>query len=71
MRLKAWRQVLELVAGLDLAADVQLAGGDGVGDLLEVLDRLDDDVADDEVAAAHDEQGGDQGGARCSRARLM
>ena len=61
MRLKAWRQVLELVAGLDLAADVQLAGGDGVGDFLEVLDRLDDDVADDEVAAGHDEEGGADG----------
>ena len=55
-------EVLELVAGLDLAADVQLAGGDGVADLLEVLDRLDDDVADDEVAAGHDEQRGDEGG---------
>ncbi len=31
-------------------------GRDGVGDLLQVLDRLDDDVADDEVAAGHDEQ---------------
>ena len=55
-------QVLELVAGLDLAAHVQLAGRDGVADLLQVLDRLDDDVADDEVAAGHDEQGRHQGG---------
>src|SRR5262249_39039948 len=54
-------EILELVAGLDLAADIQFAGADGVGNLLEVLDRLDDDVADDEVAAAHDQQSGDQG----------
>src|SRR5262249_24038929 len=37
-------------------------GADGVADLLEVLDRLDDDVADDDPAAGHGEQGGDQGG---------
>ena len=48
-------EILEFVAGLDLAADVQFSGRDGVGNLLEMLDRLDDDVADDEVAAAHDE----------------
>ena len=51
-------QVLELVAGLDFAADIELAGGDGVGDFLQMLDRLDDDVADDDPAADHDEHGG-------------
>ena len=47
IRLKACDELLELVAGLDLAADGQLAGGDRVGDVAEVLDRLDDHVADD------------------------
>ncbi len=61
-------EVLELVAGLDLAADVQFAGGDGVADLLEVLDRLDDHVAHDEVTAGHDEQGRHQGGGDQHRA---
>ena len=61
MRLKAWREVLELVAGLDLAADVQLARRDGVGDVLQVLDRLDDDVADDDVRGHHDQDRRDQG----------
>ena len=55
-------EVLELVAGLDLAADVQFAGGDGVADFLEVLDRLDDHVSHNEVTAGHDEQGRHQGG---------
>ncbi len=55
-------EVLELVAGLDFAADVELAGGDGVGDFLEVLDRLDDDVAHDDPAADHDEDGRGEGG---------
>ena len=55
-------EVLELVAGLDLAAHVQLAGADGVADFLQMLDRLDDDVADDEVAAGHDEEGRAEGG---------
>ena len=41
-------EVFEFVAGLNFAADIDFAGGDGVADLLEVLHRLDDDVAHDE-----------------------
>ena len=59
--IESMAQILEFVAGLDLAADVELPGRDGVADLLEMLDRLDDDVADDDLAAGHDEQGGHQG----------
>ena len=62
------RELFELVAGLDLAADVEPAGGDGVGDVAQVLDRLDDHVADDRVRRKHrhdrrDQRGGDQHGA--------
>ena len=61
------RELLELVAGLDLAADVQPAGGDRVGDVAEVLDRLDDHVPDDHQRRDHrqdrrDHRGGDQHG---------
>ena len=56
------RKLFELVAGLDLAADVQAAGGDRVGDVAEVLDRLDDHVADDRVRRKHRQDRRDQGG---------
>ena len=61
MRLKAWLRSSNSSPVWISLRHVQLAGGDGVADLLEVLDRLDDHVADDEIAAAHDQQGGDQG----------
>jgi hypothetical protein len=54
------RELLELVAGLDLAADREPAGGDRVGDIAEVLDRLDDHVADDHVRRDHRQHRGDQ-----------
>ncbi len=56
------RQLLELITGVDLAADVELAGGDGVGDVAQVLDGLDDDVSDDDVRGDHRQDGGDKRG---------
>ena len=55
-------QVFELVARLDFAADVELASRDGVADFLQMLDRLDDDIADNQVAAGHEEDRGNEGG---------
>ena len=61
------RKLLEFVAGFDLAANREPAGGDGVGDVAKVLDRLDDHVADDDVRREHrhdrrDQRGRDQHG---------
>jgi len=56
-------QVLEFIPGLDLAAHIQLPRGDRVTDLLEVLDRLDDHIPDNEIGTGHDQQGGCQCGA--------
>src|SRR6516162_2454895 len=50
-------QILELVARLDLATHIQLAGSDGVTDLLEMLHGFDDDIANNEVTAGHDQDG--------------
>ena len=44
-------QVLELVAGLDLGPHVELAAADVVAHVAQVLERLDDHVADDDVRA--------------------
>ena len=60
-------KLLEFVAGLDLAANRQSARRDRVGDVAEVLDRLDDHVADDHGRREHrqdrrDHRGGDQDG---------
>ena len=46
-------EILEFVAGLDLAAHIELAGGYGVADLFEVFDRFDNDIAYNHPATEH------------------
>jgi len=59
--LNACESFLELVAGLDLAANVELTRGDRVGDVAEVLDGFDDHIPDDDVRGDHRQDRGHQG----------
>lgn len=55
-------EFLEFVASTDVRSEIEVAAGDGVADILEVEDGLDDDVADDGVGGDHGQEGSTDGG---------
>ena len=55
-------QLLELVAGVDVGPQRDVAAADGVAHVAEVPQRLDDHVADDGVGGDHRQEDGDDGG---------
>ena len=52
-------QLLELVAGVDLRPQGDVAAADRVADVAKVPQRLDDHVADDDVGGDHRQEDGD------------
>ncbi len=55
------RKLFKLVARLDLAADIQPPGGNGVGNVAQMLDRLHDHVTHDRIRRKHRDDRRDQG----------
>ena len=49
-------ELLELVGGVNLGPGLDVAAADLVADIAEMLERLDDHVADDEVGGEHGEE---------------
>ena len=54
-------QLLELVAGVDVGPQRDVAAADRVAHVAEVPQRLDDHVADDDVGGDHRQEDGDDG----------